>query len=87
MYIKYGKDVRTFEDARNLVTSMILRQKRDFDKASVTVQVCRYMSGSPLDITPRQLDRLISDSLDVCCRNHIIKCRTGIYRTRIAASF
>lgn len=85
-YIKYGKDIETREDVRNLITGLVLRQRSEYDKTHIINQVNKYMSGSRYTMTPRELDRMVADSLDIFRRNHVIRCWTGKYRTKSAVS-
>lgn len=77
--IKTGKAVKSQADVRNLITAVILRQKKDFEKDTISSLVQYYLIGSLYEFEKGELQELVDYSLDLYCRNKELKCQNGVY--------
>lgn len=79
--IKYGKAISNNEDVRNLITGIILRQKKEYHKDNIVNAVWEYLNGSSISISRNEVNYLVDNSLDVFRRNDEVVCKNGRYRT------
>lgn len=79
--IKYGKAISNNEDVRNLITGIILRQRKEYYKDNIVNVVWGYLDGSPVAISRNELNHLVDNSLDVFGRNNEVICKNGRYKT------
>ena len=79
--IKYGKAISNNEDVRNLITGVILRQRKEYCKDNIVNTVLGYLDGSPVVISKNEINRLVDNSLDVFGRNNEVICKNGRYKT------
>lgn len=79
--IKYGKAISNNEDVRNLITGIILRQRKEYYKDNIVNVVWGYLDGSSVAISRNELNHLVDNSLDVFGRNNEVICKNGKYKT------
>lgn len=79
---EYGESIRSNEDVRNLVISLVLRQERSFTQADIVEQARLCLNDSPLEISDRTLNALVADSLWVLLNNRDVAWRNGEYVLR-----
>jgi len=79
--IKYGREISNNEDVRNLITGVILRQGTAYYKDSIVNTVWKYLDGSTMNISKKEVNELVDNSLNVFGRNNEVICRNGKYRT------
>ncbi len=77
--IKTGNRIQTREDVVNLVTAILLRQRKDFSISHIINTVDHYMEGAVYQISYRRLETIIRDDIDVMKRNKEIRCKNGRY--------
>lgn len=82
MHIKTGKEIRSSEDIRNLIVSIILRQNSDFTKQKIFDLIKEYIHGSKAKIEDGDITSIIEDTLDVLRRNGEVTCWNGKYKTK-----
>ena len=79
MYIRTNKAIKTAEDVRNLMTSIILRQTKPFKYNQILERVNGYLKGSKFNGQNKLIQELLDSSLDVFSRNDIIACWNGTW--------
>ena len=79
--IKYGKAISNNEDVRNLITGIILRQRKEYYKDNIVNVGWGYLDGSSVTISRNELNHLVDSSLDVFGRNNEVICKNGRYKT------
>lgn len=82
MHIRVGKEIRSSEDIRNLIVSIILRQNSDFTKQKIFDLIKEYIHGSEAKIEDDDITSIIEDTLDVLRRNGEVICWNGKYKTK-----
>ena len=63
--VKTGKNVRTDRDLQNLVTSVILRQRRSFDRNEIVSQTKSKLRDSEMQLDNQEIEKMISRTLGV----------------------
>lgn len=79
--IKSGKAIHNNEDIRNLITGVILRQRKEYRKDHIVSTVLYYLDGTNLIVDKGNVSRLIDNGLDILGRNGEVTCWNGVYRT------
>lgn len=82
MHIRAGKEIRSNEDVRNLIVSIIFRQNSDFTKQEIFGLAKEYLKGSEVEITDDDILTMIENTLDILGRNSEITCWNGKYKTK-----
>ena len=82
MHIRVGKEIRSNEDIRNLIVSIILRQNSDFKKQGIFGLAKEYLKGSKVEMTNDDILTMIENVLDVLGKNGEITCWNGKYKTK-----
>ena len=77
--VKTGKNVRTDRDLQNLVTSVILRQRRSFDRNEIVSQTKSKLRDSEMQLDNQELEKMISRTLGVLECNGVVGKKDGIY--------
>lgn len=77
--IKAGNRIHTKEDMVNLITAILLRQRKEFDIPLIVDLVQYHMKGAVYQISRKGLEKVISEDIDVLKRNNVVKCKDGIY--------
>lgn len=80
--VKTGRDICTDRDVQNLVTSVILRQKRNFQRNDIVLQTRNKMKASELQLADQKLETMVSNTLGVLERNGIVGRKDGVYSKR-----
>lgn len=80
--VRTGTQVQSYEDIRNIITGLILRQENMFREEDILRMVKYYSDGSSVEISQRKLTELIQESLDLFCRYDLVSCRNGYYSAR-----
>lgn len=78
----HGESISNAEDVRNLVNSVIFRQTAPYTKQSIIDQVHAYLDGSPVNISSRALDDLVTDTLRILLLNGNMTLHNGCYSPR-----
>ena len=78
MYIKTNKEVKNKEDIRNIVTSVILRQKNPFCPNQIIEKVNGYLRYSEFYNKKELIQKLVDNAIDVFIRNGDIAIWNGI---------
>lgn len=79
--IKQGKAITNIEDIRNLITGIILRQRKEFYRDDIVNATNHYLQGSSVKLKDTDIKNMIDDSLDIFGRNGEVKCKNGKYVT------
>ncbi len=80
--VRKREQIRSYEDIRNIITGLILRQENQFKEEDIFDMVNRYSAGSTVKISERKLTELIQESLDLFCRNDLLSCQNGFYSSK-----
>lgn len=77
--IKAGNRIHTREDMVNLVTAILLRQRKEFNIPLILDLVQYHMEGAMYQISLKGLEKVINEDIDVLKRNNVIQCKDGTY--------
>ena len=77
--VKTGKNVRTDRDLQNLVTSVILRQRRSFDRNEIVSQTKSKLRDSEMQLDNQEIEKMIYRTLGVLECNGVVGKKDGIY--------
>ena len=80
--VKTGRNVCTERDVQNLITSVILRQKRNFRRGEIVHQTKEKMKDSEIQLADQRVERMVSNTLGVLERNGIVGRKDGVYSKR-----
>lgn len=81
--IKTGKAIRTNKDIQNLITSLILRQRSDFNESGLITQTHDKMQDTEMEIKDEQVERMIVNTLEVLECSGVVDRKNGIYKNVI----
>lgn len=81
--VPYGKDIKTYQQLRDLVTAIVLRQEESFTFSTVLKQVHFYFKGSKCKVTNETIKEEVMDALDCLSACDYIIHRGGIYRPNV----
>lgn len=79
--VKNAKDITSKEEVRNLITSIILRQRNPYKEEDIVKATTDYLKGSSLKLEYDDISQLVENSLDIFVRSGSIRCWNGMYRT------
>ena len=82
MHIRAGKEIRSSEDIRSLIVSIIFRQNSDFTKQKIFDLIKEYIHDSEAKIEDGNIASIIEETLDVLRRNGEVTCWNGKYKTK-----
>lgn len=77
--IKTGNRIQTRGDVVNLVTAILLRQRKAFSPTLIANTANYYMEGAEYQICAKKLRKIIQEDIDVMERNKEIECNNGMY--------
>lgn len=77
--VKTGRNVRTDRDLQNLITSVILRQRRSFDKNVIVTQTRNKLRDSEMQLDNQEIEKMISRTLGILECNGVVGRKDGIY--------
>lgn len=77
--VKTGKNVRTDRDLQNLVTSVILRQRRSFGRNEIVSQTKSKLKDSEMQLENQEIEKMISRTLGVLECNGVFGKKDGMY--------
>lgn len=80
--IKTGTAIETQADVRNLVLAIILRQRGLFEENNVQSLARDYLTESSYSVSQYELHGIISNYLDLLCRNQELSRRGEKYISR-----
>lgn len=80
--VKTGKAIRTNRDVQNLITSVILRQRSDFNKNGIMIQMRNKMRDTEMDIEDIQVEQMVMNTLGVLECSGVVDKRNGIYKKK-----
>ena len=80
-YVKQGREITSEEDIRNLITSIILRQKNTYRKETVLASVLEHLKDASVEIEKNNVLKLLDDGLDILRRNGEVSCWNGVYKS------
>lgn len=72
--IRTGTEIKNKQDLRNLIVSIILRQKKEYKPLDIIETTKRYLSNTGFEHSNDVLNELTNDILDIFRRNEIVKC-------------
>lgn len=79
--VKNAKDITNKEEVRNLITSIILRQRNAYKEKDIVEATMNYLNDSVLKFEYNDIFQLVESSLDIFIRNNEVRCWNGRYRT------
>lgn len=79
MYIRTNQEVENKEDLRNLVTSIVLRQRKSFKHEQIEDTVNSYLQTSKFHNQYRLIHEVIDNVLDILSRNNMVTCWNGTW--------
>lgn len=77
--VKTGRNVCTNQDVQNLVTSVILRQKCNFNRDAIIEQIENRLQDSEVQLAERQVEKMVSNTLGILECNGVVGVRDGMY--------
>ncbi len=77
--VKTGRDVRTSRDLQNLITSVILRQTRSFDRGMIASQTKDKLKDSEMQLDSQEIEKMISRTLGTLECNGVVGGKDGTY--------
>lgn len=77
--VKTGKNICTDRDVQNLITSVILRQKRTFDSTAIILQTRNKLKDSEINLEDVQVEKMIFNTLGVLECNGVVGRKDGMY--------
>lgn len=80
--IKTGKAIQTNRDVQNLITSVILRQRSDFNKNGIMMQMRNKMRDTEMEIEDNQVEQMILNTLGVLECSGVVDKKNGIYKKK-----
>lgn len=78
--VPYGKNIKTNQQFRNLVTAIILRQEKEFTYSTIVRQVQFYSKGSKCKVTRELIKEEVMEALECLNACDYIVHRGGVYR-------
>ena len=75
--VNSGVLIKNKQDVQNLVIGIIFRQQDKYKPENIIDIVQYYMEGSPFVINENVLQNIISENLNLLCRNDKIQCKNG----------
>ncbi len=80
--VKTGKAIQTNRDIQNLITSVILRQRSDFNKNGIMIQMHNKMRDTEMEIEDNQVEQMIMNTLGVLECSGVVDKKNGIYKKK-----
>lgn len=80
--VKTGKAIQTNRDVQNLITSVILRQKSDFSKNKIMMEMINKMQEAEMKIEENQVEQMIMNTLGVLECNGVVDKKNGVYKKK-----
>ncbi len=80
--VKTGKAIQTNRDVQNLITSLILRQRSDFNKNGIMIQMRNKMRDTEMEIEDNQVEQMIMNTLGVLECSGVVDKKNGIYKKK-----
>ena len=80
--VNSGVLIKNKQDVQNLVIGIIFRQQDKYKRENIIDIVQYYMEGSPFVINENVLQNIISENLNLLCRNDKIQCKNGYFIPR-----
>lgn len=80
--VKIREDIKNHQDVQNLIVGLINRQTEPYDQNSIYQLAEHYLQGSPTEISPSALRKMIDENLSFLYRKTLVDCRCGHYFPR-----
>lgn len=80
--VKTGKAIQTNRDVQNLITSVILRQRSDFNRNGLMIQMRNKMRDTEMEIEDIQVEQMIMNTLGVLECSGVVDKKNGIYKKK-----
>jgi hypothetical protein len=77
--VKSGVQLKNKEDVQNLVIGIIFRQQTKYTMKDICATVQYFLQDTQIEISQKNVVRIVEDNLDLLNRRGKIYCRNGCY--------